>query len=55
VQGSAVSVKTLRKAGIADAEMLIAVTSSDEVNVLACLIAQVEAKKQVKVARLRTH
>jgi trk system potassium uptake protein TrkA len=55
VQGSSASVKTLRAAGIADAEMLIAVTQSDEINVLTCMVAQAESKVRVKVARLRTH
>jgi trk system potassium uptake protein TrkA len=35
--------------------MLIAVTDSDEVNLLACLIAQAEAPAAIKVARVRTH
>jgi trk system potassium uptake protein TrkA len=48
-------VRTLRRAGIQDAQMLIAVTDTDEVNLLACLIAQAEAPKQIKVARVRTH
>ncbi len=55
VEGSASSIRTLRQARLADAEMLIAATNSDEVNLLACLIAQVEAERQVKVARLETH
>lgn len=55
VEGSAASVLALRRAGIAEAEMVIAVTDSDEVNVLTCLIAQVESKARVKVARIRTH
>ncbi len=55
VRGSAASVLTLKKAGLDHTEMLIAVTSSDEVNVLACLVAQVEAEVRVKVARVRTH
>jgi trk system potassium uptake protein TrkA len=55
VRGSAASVKTLKEAGIADAEMLIAVTQTDEVNVLACMVAQAEGNVRVKVARLRTH
>lgn len=55
VQGNAARVLTLREAGVADAEMLIAVTDSDETNLLACLIAQVESKARVKVARVRTH
>jgi trk system potassium uptake protein TrkA len=55
VEGSASSIRTLRQARLRDAEMLIAATNSDEVNLLACLIAQVEAERQVKVARLETH
>jgi trk system potassium uptake protein TrkA len=55
VQGSAARVETLRSAGIADTEMFIAASSVDEVNILACMIAQVESNARVKVARLRTH
>jgi len=55
VQGSAASIRTLHKAGLRDTEMLIAATSIDHVNVLACLIAQVEAGVKVKLARIRTH
>jgi trk system potassium uptake protein TrkA len=55
VPGSAASVKTLHRAGLREAEMLIAVTSNDEVNLLACLIAQSDSNVKVKVARLRTH
>jgi trk system potassium uptake protein TrkA len=45
----------LREAGIAEAEMVIAVTDQDEVNLLVCQIAQVESRARVKVLRLRTH
>ena len=55
IQGNAASVLTLRRAGLAEAEMLIAATDSDGVNILACLIAQVESKASIKVARMRTH
>jgi trk system potassium uptake protein TrkA len=55
VRGSAVSVRTMRNAGLKDAEMLIAVTNSDESNILACLIAQVESSVKFKVARVRSH
>ncbi|HEX9637961.1 MAG TPA: Trk system potassium transporter TrkA [Acidobacteriota bacterium] len=55
VWGSAASVETLRRAGLAEAEMLIAVTNADEINILVCLVAQAESKARVKVARLRTH
>jgi len=55
IRGNAASVVALRAAGIASAEMLIAVTDSDAANVLACLIAQAESSAEVKVARMRTH
>ena len=55
IQGNAASVLALRAAGLADAEMLIAATSDDGTNILACLIAQVESDVRVKVARMRTH
>jgi len=52
VIGSASSPTTLEKAGIASAEMVIAVTQSDEVNMIVCGLA---AEKQVptKIARVR--
>lgn len=55
VRGDAASYKTLDAAGLSESDMLIAVTSSDEINLLACLIAQAEFGVRVKVARLRTH
>ncbi len=55
IQGSASSFRTLARAGLRYADMLIAVTSSDEVNLLACMIAQAEFNVRVKVARVRTH
>jgi trk system potassium uptake protein TrkA len=36
INGNGASAKTLKKAGLADADLLIAVSSSDAVNVLAC-------------------
>ncbi len=55
VRGSASSVDDLREAGLKQAELLIAVTGSDEVNLLACLIAQGESAALRRVASLRTH
>ncbi len=55
VHGSAVSVTTLHGAGLKDAEMLIACTNDDQINILLCLIAQVDSRVKVKVARVRTH
>ncbi len=55
VRGSAASIKTLRKAGLESAQMLIAVTNSDEINVLACVIAKTFDNVKVKMARVRSH
>ena len=55
VTGNAARVLVLREAGIARAEMVIAVTDHDEVNLLVCQIAQVESNARIKVLRLRTH
>ena len=55
VQGSAGSVRTLQEAGLDKAEMLIAETNSDEINLLCCMIAQADSSVKVKVARVRTH
>ena len=53
IQGEGSSPRVLKRAGIQDAEMLVAVTSSDEVNIVACLIAQSYSHVPVKVARIR--
>ncbi len=55
VQGHAGSIHTLQKAGMADVEMLIAVTNNDEANILACLIAEAQSNVEIKLVRLRTH
>ena len=55
VHGDASSIKALEKAGLISADMLIAVTSNDQTNVLGCLIAQAFSNIRIKVARLRTH
>ncbi len=55
VQGHAGSIHTLQKAGMADVEMLIAVTNNDEANILACLIAEALSNIEIKLVRLRTH
>lgn len=54
-QGSATSIRTMREAGVKDADLLIAVTDDDKVNLLTCLIAQAESSSITKVARVRTH
>ena len=55
VQGNASSIRTLQRAGLDDADMLIAVTNSDATNLLGCLIAQAHPNVKIKLARLRTH
>lgn len=55
VRGSAASIRTLKKAGLDTVQMLIAVTNSDEINVLACVIAKTYSNVKVKVARVRSH
>jgi len=40
VQGSGSSVETLVEAGIKDAKLVIAVSAIDEVNIIACMLAE---------------
>jgi len=54
VQGSASSPITLAEAGAEDADMLIAVTNSDEVNMVACQIAFTLFNVPKKIARIRS-
>ncbi|SMF95219.1 trk system potassium uptake protein TrkA [Methylomagnum ishizawai] len=53
VQGNAAHPTVLQRAGAAEADMLIAVTSDDETNMLACSIADVLFKVPRKIARVR--
>lgn len=53
IQGRGSSPSVLREAGLASAEIMIAVTDSDETNIVACLIAQTLSKNIIRVARLR--
>src|SRR3989338_7277796 len=43
----------LKEAGIERAEMIIAVTDSDEVNITACTLAALQSHVPIKVARVR--
>ena len=52
VSGSAASIETLTEAGINEADILIAVTGSDEINLLTCLIAKKTGNCQT-IARVR--
>lgn len=51
--GSGTSPKTLKVTGIENADMLVAATNSDEVNLISCLIAKNLNPYLIKVARLR--
>ncbi|MEX0607757.1 MAG: Trk system potassium transporter TrkA, partial [Halofilum sp. (in: g-proteobacteria)] len=53
VHGSAPHPSVLRRAGAEDADMLLAVTSSDEANMIACQVAYTLFHTPTKIARLR--
>ncbi|WP_369742980.1 Trk system potassium transporter TrkA [Pseudidiomarina sp. PP-1MA] len=54
IEGYASHPRTLRQAGCEDADMLIAVTPSDETNMLACQIAYTLYKTPKRIARIRS-
>lgn len=54
VNGHAAHPETLLKAGAEDADMVIAVTSSDEVNIVACQVTYSLYNTPVKIARIRS-
>ena len=54
LEGNGTAQKTLKEAGISSADMLVAVTNSDEGNILACMIAR-EFGVKTKIARVRDH
>jgi trk system potassium uptake protein len=51
--GSGTSPKLLKEAGIREADMLVAATDSDEVNLIACLLAKNLNPYILKIARVR--
>ncbi|MEJ2659977.1 MAG: Trk system potassium transporter TrkA [Desulfobacteraceae bacterium] len=53
VDGSGSSPAVLQEAGIREAEILLAVTDSDETNLVACLVANMLSPSTKKLARLR--
>jgi len=53
VAGNAASPNVLREAGCEDADMLIAVTQSDQTNLCACRIAKTVFNIRTRIARLR--
>jgi trk system potassium uptake protein TrkA len=54
VHGNAASPNVLEAAGARDADILVALTSSDEVNMLACQIAFTLYRTPTKIARIRS-
>jgi trk system potassium uptake protein TrkA len=54
VHGSGSHPDVLRRAGADDADMLIAVTSSDEVNMVACQVCYSLFRTPTKIARIRS-
>ncbi len=52
VCGNAVDTNILREAGIADANILVAATSSDEANIVACQISDFMFGTETKIARI---
>jgi trk system potassium uptake protein TrkA len=54
IEGSASHPDVLRRAGADDAEMLIAVTSSDEINMVACQVCYSMFRTPMKIARIRS-
>lgn len=55
VTGSASHPDVLARAGTDDADMLIAVTSSDEINMVACQVAQTLFRTPTKISRIRAN
>ena len=55
ITGSGASMEVLEEAGIASADILIAVTDSDELNLLTCLIASKLGDSLSTIARVRNH
>ena len=53
VHGLASYPNILKDAGISEAEMIIAVTDSDEINIIACQIANLVYNTPTKIARIR--
>jgi len=53
IKGNASHPETLERAGAESADILIAVTSSDEVNMIACQVASSLFNTQTKIARIR--
>ncbi len=55
VAGNATYPAVLRRAGAEDADMILAVTNSDEANMIACQVAARLFQTPMKIARVRAH
>ncbi len=53
IQGTGVGMRSLRAAGVDDADLLIAVTNSDEVNLVACLLSR-DMQIKRRIARVQS-
>ena len=53
IHGNGASPAVLKEAGVKEAQMLVAVTNSDETNLLACMMANLQTKTPITVARVR--
>jgi len=53
IQGSGSSPDVLKRAGMDHADMVVAVTDSDETNMIACLLAATQSRTPVRIARIR--
>lgn len=53
IQGDGTSIETLSDAGVGKAAIFIAVTNSDEVNMISCLVVASEYEVPTKIARVR--
>ena len=54
VRGNCATMATLRDAGVDDADLLIAATSADEINLLCCLTGRRMNKQLHTIARVRS-
>jgi trk/ktr system potassium uptake protein len=54
IQGHAAHPDVLKQAGAEDADMILAVTNSDETNMVACLVAYTLFRTPTKIARVRS-
>lgn len=54
IQGNCASMEVLKQAGVADADLLIAATNADEINLLCCMTAHGLNKGIHTIARIRT-